>query len=126
MKPIDIARAERIRYVCANCGKTAVRVLETKKNREGIRRRRECSACNHRDTTYEVSQELYRELKEAHAVNKKILSLLKLDAFKKVDEKTCDNCAHYKNSLCYFEFPDAGGTFAEECSLFELIETQSG
>jgi transcriptional repressor NrdR len=40
---------------CPNCGKEEDRVLDTRAAHDGdaIRRRRECSACNYRYTTYE-------------------------------------------------------------------------
>ena len=38
---------------CPYCGETASRVVDTREVGEGIRRRRECQACNQRYTTYE-------------------------------------------------------------------------
>ena len=39
--------------VCPYCNKQETNVVDSRKNNEGIRRRRECSNCNLRFTTYE-------------------------------------------------------------------------
>lgn len=38
---------------CPHCGEADSRVIDTRATGEGIRRRRECNACNKRFTTYE-------------------------------------------------------------------------
>jgi len=44
---------------CPYCGETASRVVDTREVGEGIRRRRECQACNQRYTTYELVAKVF-------------------------------------------------------------------
>jgi hypothetical protein len=104
---------------CPKCGNYLFRVIESR-NINGVkRRRRACKdlGCGHRETTYEVSSADYQFLKKARAVER-IFSSGGENASKK--QLTCqESCALWKNGACEFDFPEAGGRFAEECTLFE-------
>jgi hypothetical protein len=113
LTPIDIARANWP-INCSNCGANAVRVLETRPNRNAIRRRKHCCNCGHRETTYEISQAQYKEL-EVLARLRKVLS---------GEEPApvglmCQDCSNWAGGGCSFGFPEAGGRFATGCSVFE-------
>lgn len=104
---------------CPKCGQHLFRVIETR-NVSGIkRRRRRCgdSACDHRETTYEISSSDYQFLKKARQVEKIFSSGGKIASQKQL---TCqDSCSNWANGSCTFDFPEAGGRFAEECTLFD-------
>ena len=111
--------------ICPACKKQTAVTLESRSNKDSSRRRRKvCTECNHRYTTYEVSEEFYR----AAVLNQKavdnFIKCLNLDRSSAVhddsDVYACDDCVHMRSYGCSFEFPDAGGAFANECSMFEL------
>lgn len=106
---------------CPNCLSQSFYVIEGKSVWNYKRRRRCCEKCGYRATTYEVSKEdfeLIREiLRKKEEIRKKQRE--KRAAAKAANQKVCANCVHWKNFECGFEFPDAGGIFAEECSLYE-------
>ena len=45
---------EALGIVCSECGRTAMRTIETRKIPGGIRRRKECARCGHRQWTFET------------------------------------------------------------------------
>jgi len=51
--------------VCVACGARDVGVIETRPSAHGQRRRRQCFACRHRWTTYEVHADLVELLESA-------------------------------------------------------------
>jgi hypothetical protein len=103
---------------CPKCGEHLFRVAESR-NVNGIKRRRRICGdkdCNHRETTYEISSADYQFLNKARAVER-IFSGAK--NAKSSSQVTCDSCVQWKNGGCDFDFPEAGGRFAEECSLYD-------
>lgn len=116
MKPIDIARTFRQRVECPACKKDGLFVLESRKSGTTTRRRKECSYCRHRETTYELFQDEYFELKKTHTLFGKFKALIESAT---VENVMCSQCKHMDRLGCAFEFPEAGGNFAAECSMFE-------
>ena len=113
LTPIEIARANWPSN-CSNCGAAEVRVLETRPNRDAIRRRKHCYHCGSREPTYEITQAQYKEL-EVLARPRKVLGS---------DESAsiallCQDCSNWHDGACSFGFPDAGGRFASDCSVFD-------
>ena len=115
LTPLQIANANRPTN-CSNCGACEVRVMETRSNNRAIRRRKECLACKHRETTYEISQEEYRQLR---TLDKLRAVLLGTDTPPSKVRSTCFDCVHWKRGGCDMGFPEAGGSFAADCACYQ-------
>jgi hypothetical protein len=76
--------------------------------------RRRCSNCGHITTVYEVKRELLDELKELRATRERIRGLVGAGT-----SSYCTECKHWGPDGCGLEIPEAGGTFASECSTFD-------
>ena len=100
LTPLQIANANRPTN-CSACGAREVRVIETRANNQAIRRRKQCLACKHRETTYEI-----------RAV------LLGTDTPPPTPKLSCFNCTHWSRGKCAMDFPEAGGSFANDCSCY--------
>jgi len=122
LTPIDIARANWP-VNCSRCGSNSVRVLEKRPNRAAIRRRKHCSACGHRETTYEISQKQFKEWKTIEKLGMQLREVLLGKSEKSAVAASdsgiqCPTCRHWSGKRCDFEFPEAGGRFAEECLMY--------
>lgn len=109
---------------CPVCKEQTAITLESRFNKDFSRRRRRvCTECKHRYTTYEVDEAFYKTaLSNQRMVNNviKCLNLSEtLPSNNECDIYDCDDCVHMRSSGCSFDFPDAGGVFANECSMFE-------
>jgi len=110
--------------VCPFCRKQSCTVTESRINKDNTRRRRKtCKNCSKRHTVYEVSEEFYKKAVEHDRLIQQFIKSLNLGSdsptLNALEHTTCDYCVHMRSSGCYFDFPDAGGTFASECSMFE-------
>lgn len=106
---------------CPYCKARAVRTLDCRKSYNASRRRKVCESCGKRYTTYEVDAEFFNSAIK----NQQILSTIKsvlinetLDESLAAPKTTCDLCANWEKESCAFDFPEAGGQFASECSMF--------
>jgi hypothetical protein len=106
---------------CPKCKTKTCETIESKKESLGQRRRKECKTCGHRLTTYEVSEEFFKESQKLKSNLGKIRSLLEVDSTP-VTGDTCEQCEHMDDGICSFSFPDAGGYFASECNLFSKVK----
>lgn len=109
---------------CPVCKEQTAITLESRLNKDSSRRRRRvCTECNHRYTTYEVDEAFYKTALANQRVVDKVIKCLNLNgrlpSNSEFDINDCDDCVHMRSSGCSFDFPDAGGTFASECSMFE-------
>jgi hypothetical protein len=106
---------------CPHCGIRAVRILESRKEGGFIRRRKKCSACDERFTTFELTQSQLDELRYLSGVAKKLFKFIEEHESKTFSaaSKNCDYCIHMSAlGECSMGFPEAGGSFADECSLY--------
>jgi hypothetical protein len=108
---------------CPSCQHDSFKVIESRIAFETVRRRRKsCSACGHRETTYEVSQAFFVEAQS----NAELLLRLKRaltgkdfpSSVLESSETSCLDCTYFEHNRCSFEFPEAGGSFARECTMF--------
>ena len=108
---------------CPLCGDHTFRVVESRLSGTHRRRRKRCP-CGYAQTTYEVTQEYFFEAES----NAKIVRDLRraLGSYDGTPNElsskqvvTCDDCVNLSKSGCYYQFPEAGGTFATECLYFE-------
>lgn len=68
-------------FKCSSCGNDVSFVIDSRANQIGVRRRRECSDCGIRFTTYEITQI------EHEKINNHILELVRqLEAFQTVTQ----------------------------------------
>lgn len=109
---------------CPVCKQQSCVTIESRINKDNTRRRRkECTECKHRYTAYEVSESFYKQaVANQRAIDNFTKSLnlsLTIPATHDFSVNTCDDCVYMRSSGCEFDFPDAGGVFAEECSMFE-------
>lgn len=114
LTPLQIANANRPTN-CSACGAREVRVIETRANNQAIRRRKQCLACKHRETTYEISQAQYQQLQ---TLDKLRAVLLGTDTPPPTPKLSCFNCTHWSRGKCAMDFPEAGGSFANDCSCY--------
>ena len=106
---------------CPHCGAKAVRIIESRKEGGFIRRRKKCGACDERFTTFELTQAQLDELRYLSGVARKLFKFMEEQGVgtPAVSSKTCDICIHMGAfGECSMGFPEAGGNFAEECSLY--------
>jgi len=83
---------------CPACGANRNSVTDSRASRGTVRRRRYCDNCNHRWTTYEVSEEVIRSVLKVARTSREIreaagrLSLLanELDALAVLPDDTAD------------------------------------
>jgi len=66
-------------------------------------------------TTYEVSASDFKLILKAKQVERLFFDRANTT---RPNQKICASCHHWVNR-CTFGFPEAGGTFADECDLFE-------
>lgn len=110
---------------CPACKQQTVITLESRTNKDKSRRRRKsCAECGYRYTVYEVSEEFYRTAVRNQQAVDNFIKCLNLDRSSSANDEpdlySCYDCIHMRSSGCSFDFPDAGGAFANECSMFEL------
>lgn len=106
---------------CPTCRTITCKTIESRKTKDARRRRKECITCGTRVTTYEVSSEFYSEAITNKTLIEKVINLFGVS---KVKTKTCGECSYMVSSECSFGFPEAGGDFAEECSMFSSIKEE--
>ena len=116
LKPHEIAR-HYVPVNCSFCGAREVRVLETRPNSNAMRRRKHCMSCGKRETTYEISQLRYDQLQAVDKIRAILLGGNPASA--KEPQLSCVTCNHWQRSKCGMGFPEAGNTFANDCSCYQ-------
>jgi transcription elongation factor Elf1 len=101
---------------CPACGQLSLMVLESRDNGSARRRRKACIKCGHRLTTYEITQEEYRQLKGKGKLKPRPKPSATPHEF------NCSTCVHWEESGCGLDFPEAGGWFADECSCYQAVK----
>ena len=102
--------------ICPKCNEKEQATIESRKTKEGFtRRRKECRACGHRATTYEVDDVFYTQGKAMFAMVKNLFIMFK----ESKEPSSCDNCVHNQRGSCSYEFPEFGTPEAIDCIFFE-------
>ena len=103
---------------CPNCKEKQIYILESRKSKDGTRRRRICKACNYRDTTYEVSSTFYQEAKDNALLLSKFRSLLSLTTTEvSLQENKCLSCKYnHKDIKCSFDLPEFNTEESFDCT----------
>jgi hypothetical protein len=108
---------------CRKCGGSRIKVIESTSLADHVRRRRKCKDCDHRITTYEVEGDYLQTLRQSHETLNEIRALLggKDPRGLLRVTRSCNDCMYMEPEGCSMEFPEAGGDFAEECSLYTAL-----
>ena len=118
---------------CPSCGAQTSRVKESRKVFDGVRRRYSCSSCDYAYTTFEVTSDLYDELRNLRSKINKLqqifldiappLKTSPLQAESKVipGKIPCDDCVHLLSFGCSFDIPEAQTEDAQGCNLYQAI-----
>lgn len=61
---------------CPRCGYGYGRVIDARKNGIAKRRRRECSGCGYRFTTYELLDTDYKKIRQVHLMAKPLITAI--------------------------------------------------
>lgn len=101
---------------CPKCNHTKIHVVESSPShqKETRRIRRRCINCDHSWTIYEIERETldyYREIKQKYDYIKSFM-------LRDETSTTCNDCHQFVDGKCSLDIPEAGGTFATECSYF--------
>ena len=109
---------------CPRCGKSAVRVLESRKAQHGQRRRKQCEKCKHRFTTYEIPSETYVKYEHFLLLHQQLSELIcgsVVDQTKgKMPEVKCLTCSYNINENCSFDFPEYNTAESFDCNHYNL------
>lgn len=100
---------------CPECKQLAVEVIESRKSGLARRRRKECKACQHRFTTYEVPQHLYEAALEAMALEQMLRDRLGANAPAEPKPCVCTECLHVQYDRCAFGLPEYDTPEAQDC-----------
>jgi hypothetical protein len=106
----------RLLGTCPKCNKKEQVTIESKPTKEKYtRRRKECRACGHRVTTYEVDECFYTQAK---TMLRNVQNMLKL--FKETKEhQGCNQCVHSGRDGCSYDFPEFNTPEAIDCIFYE-------
>lgn len=106
---------------CSACGSIKLKPIESHKSfttlADDIQRRRYRCQCGHSESIYVVTKALledYKDLKMRARLAAEMLTGLTQTL------KQCSSCSFWDHDSlkCSLGFPEAGGTFAEECSSY--------
>ena len=100
---------------CPKCGQPSLKITEVRQSKgiAAYRYRRKCQHCDYGQTTYEVSSDLIEDYKLLQRLNTAISQVLKPEG-----RESCTSCTYWSHGSCSMQFPEAGGSFARDCSLF--------
>ena len=101
---------------CPKCHTRNVTVVESHSTFRGQakRIRRRCSSCRHAWTIYEIDQETVDKYK---ALQQKF-DYLRNYLFAEGNVLDCHGCHQWVDGECSLDIPEAGGSFASECSYY--------
>jgi len=110
---------------CPKCGQRKFYVTESRRRRQDptLRSRRRCSSCNYAETSYEITAKQMREYQLILRLNTAISQVLNPPISE--SRKSCTSCSYWIDGSCSMQFPESGGSFASECSLYEPAEHPS-
>lgn len=104
---------------CPKCNLKQFYVTESRHRSQDptLRFRRRCSNCNHAETRYEITAKQMKEYDLLLRLNTAISQVLNPPISE--SRKSCTSCSYWIDGSCSMQFPESGGSFASECSLYE-------
>lgn len=112
---------------CPSCGAREMDIIEVRNTKQATRRRKQCQACSHRFTTYEVSSAWFRQAEADGQLRSLITrSLSTAPAISALPSPVilCDSCTHASGGDCAFGFPEYATQDAIDCTCFQATTTQ--
>jgi hypothetical protein len=126
---------------CPKCKERAVTVLSSKQTEASQRRRKQCSFCNYRFTTHEVSERQFQEAQKALVTLQKFKQFFNVTDDPEVvtevapvtdddDGKTfadvkCTTCTHSHRYGCVFRFPEYDTEDAFDCLQYVFVPNKT-
>lgn len=109
---------ESLRH-CPKCNQKKFYVTESRRRSQDptLRFRRRCSNCNYAETKYEITATQMKEYDLLLRLNNAISQVLSPTTSEA--RKNCTSCSYWLDGSCSMQFPESGGSFASECSLYE-------
>jgi len=108
---------------CPQCGNRTFRATEIRNREPQVRQRvpatrirRKCLTCKHAATSYEIDASQMKHFEKLQKFEEAVLKYMKLDT---LEGDACYDCIHWDSKGCTMQLPEAGGTFAQDCSLFQ-------
>lgn len=117
LQSLELGRMKRGNK-CPSCGATNVYVIESRRSSNGTRRRKKCSSCGWRATTYEIDAALYQRLLEYEKVMLAIQPLLN-KAPAAEQGIVCDRCKFNDTSKCNHDLPEFQSEEAYDCVYYQ-------
>ena len=100
-----------------SCGASNVYVIESRRSSNGTRRRKKCSSCGWRATTYEIDASRFQRLLDMERVITTLQPLL--DSLPPAKESKCDDCKFNDSSACNHGLPEFQSEESHDCIYFQ-------
>ena len=106
---------------CPRCKEPQLKTIESRPSDTATRRRKECGACGHRVTVYEVPAEFYNKAKENEILLGKFRKLLGgVETQVEQEEFKCPSCKYdIDGERCSFDLPEYNTIECSDCTLYE-------
>jgi len=115
---------------CPSCGSNKLFVLESRPASEGTRRRKRCSACNYRSTSYEIDAARFKALieieKEMATLVSAIQPLMNKVVVSQSTQTRCNDCIFNQNNRCSHGIPEYQEEESYDCYYFEANNEGEG
>lgn len=107
---------------CPKCKADAVFVIESRSSLNSRRRRKQCSACNYKYTTHEVSQEFFQYAQHAIATLARLKEMVGAQTEPNTTQREikCFSCNYSKQNGCSFGFPEYNTEESFDCTQYQF------
>jgi hypothetical protein len=111
---------------CPSCGSRTFEIIESRTTKTATRRRKQCQACGHRCTTYEVSSSWFRQAEDNAKLRDVLLKQLAVaPAVVPVQDQPplCSTCDLAAGASCSLGLPEYDTEEAADCLHFRSVQT---
>ena len=115
LQALELGRTKRGNK-CPSCGASNVYVIESRRSSNGTRRRKKCSSCGWRATTYEIDASRFQRLLDMERVITTLQPLL--DSLPPAKESKCDDCK-FKQQRMQPRTPEFQSEDSHDCIYFQ-------
>lgn len=116
LQSLELGRLKRGNK-CPACGASKVYVIESRPSSNGTRRRKKCSSCGWRTTTYEIDASRLQRLLDIEKVITTLQPLL--DSLPPANESKCDDCKFNDSSACNHGLPEFQSEDSHDCIYYQ-------
>jgi len=115
---------------CPKCKELSLKVIETRKSKESIRRRKKCELCGYRITTHEVTATFFEQAKKCVSLTEQIKGLFgdqftgqTMELALKQNSCKCIDC-HFNIDMirCSFDLPEYDTDESFDCIHYQSVE----